>query len=408
MAKREYKSIKFSFIFVLLITLYFIFPISSKALEQVKLYLFYSNSCPHCREEREYLNDIQNKYPNLEIEMLEVTQIPENSDLLNQVKKALGTENNYVPYTVIGNIGLTGYNDNIARQIEHFIEKFSYEKSVDIVKNIRNGESIFENEDRNENLEDKKEDIPITVPVLGEINPKTISLPFLAALIGFIDGFNPCAMWVLLFLIGMLIGMKDHKKMWILGFTFLLTSAIIYLLFMVSWLKIAISITSIMWIQKLIALIALLAGIWNLWSFLKTKEAGCIVVKEENRKKTLSKIRKITSEQKFVLAILGVITLAISVNIVELACSAGLPLIFTQILALNHLTTAEYIAYIIFYIFFFLIDDLVIFFIAMKTMKVTGISNQYAKYSHLIGGIIMLLIGILLFFKPEWLMLEFL
>ena len=202
--------------------------------------------------------------------------------------------------------------------------------------------------------------------------------------------------------------MKDRKKMWILGLTFLSTSALIYLLFMVSWLKIVLSITSIMWIQKLIALFALFAGVWNLWSFYKSKEDGCLVVAEAQRKKTLFRIKKITSEQKFLLAFIGIIALAISVNLLELACSAGLPLIFTQILALNHLTTAEYTAYILFYIFFFLIDDLLVFFIAMTTMKVTGISNKYAKYSHLIGGSIMIFIGILLFLKPEWLMLEFL
>lgn len=403
MDRRKYWSL---IIFFFICFLFLPKPI--KALEKVKLYLFYSDSCLHCREEKEYLNRIQSKYSNLEIELLEVTRISENSDLLDKVKKTLGTENNYVPYTVIGKIGLTGYNENIARQIEHFIEKYSYEKTIDVVDTIRTGNTMEEENRKDPPSEVKEEEVPITVPLLGEINPKTVSLPFLAVVIGFIDGFNPCAMWVLLFLIGMLIGMKDHKKMWILGLTFLLTSAIIYLLFMVSWLKIAISITSIVWIQKLIALIALLAGIWNLYSFFKSKEAGCIIVKEEKRKRTLSKIRKITSEQKFILALLGVITLAISVNVVELACSAGLPLIFTQVLALNHLVVAEYIFYILIYILFFLIDDLFIFFIAMKTMKVTGISNKYAKYSHLVGGIMMLLIGILLFFKPEWLMLEFL
>ncbi len=408
MGKRKYKYIGSFWIFAFLIALYFLFPTPSKALENVKLYLFYSNSCPHCKAEKEFLTRIQSKYSNLDIEMLEVTEIPENSDLLEKVKKALKTENNYVPYTVIGKIGLTGYNDNIARQIEHFIEKYSNEESVDIVKAIRNGESISEGENQNEVLEEKEEDIPITVPFLGEINPKQVSLPLLAAFIGFVDGFNPCAMWVLLFLISMLIGMKDRKKMWILGLTFLSTSALIYLLFMVYWLKIVLSITSIMWIQKLIALFALFAGVWNLWSFYKSKEDGCMVVKEAQRKKTLFRIKKITSEQKFLLAFIGIIALAISINLVELACSAGLPLIFTQILALNHLTTAEYTAYILFYIFFFLIDDLLVFFIAMTTMKVTGISNKYAKYSHLIGGSIMIFIGILLFLKPEWLMLEFL
>ena len=101
---------------------------------------------------------------------------------------------------------------------------------------------------------------------------------------------------------------------------------------------------------------------------------------------------------------IGIITLAVSVNLIELACSAGLPLLFTQILSFNNLSSFEYGLYIGLYILFFMIDDLIIFFIAMFTMKVTGLSNKYTKWSHLIGGLIMLLIGILLLVKPGILM----
>ena len=93
--------------------------------------------------------------------------------------------------------------------------------------------------------------------------------------------------------------------------------------------------------------------------------------------------------------------------LVELACSAGLPLVFSELLALNKVNGFFKIIYTLIYIFFFLIDDLVVFFIAMFTMEVTGISTKYNKFSHLIGGFIMVLIGILLLIKPEWLMFNF-
>ena len=103
----------------------------------------------------------------------------------------------------------------------------------------------------------------------------------------------------------------------------------------------------------------------------------------------------------------GVIGLAISVNLVELACSAGLPIVFSELLVLNKTSEFMKFMYTLVYIFFFLIDDLVVFFIAMFTMKVTGISTKYNKFSHLLGGIIMILIGILLLLRPEWLMFNF-
>ena len=98
--------------------------------------------------------------------------------------------------------------------------------------------------------------------------------------------------------------------------------------------------------------------------------------------------------------------LAVSVNVIELACSAGFPLLFTQILSLNDLNSLQYLIYVLIYVLFFLIDDIIIFLIALKTLKITGISNKYTKYSHLIGGILMLVVGLLLIFKPEIIMFQ--
>ena len=121
----------------------------------------------------------------------------------------------------------------------------------------------------------------------------------------------------------------------------------------------------------------------------------------------MDRVKEFCSEKNFFLAIIGSIGLAISVNVVELACSAGLPIVFSEILSVNNLSGFEHVIYLLIYILFFMLDDIVIFIIAMTTMKLTGISNKYGKYSHLIGSIIMVLVGILLLFKPEWIMLNF-
>ena len=201
--------------------------------------------------------------------------------------------------------------------------------------------------------------------------------------------------------------MNDRKKMWILGSTFLITSAVVYLLFMVAWLNITLKMRDIAILRMIIAFIALIAGAINLNSYFKANESGCTVVESNKRKKIINYIKKFTSEKYFFLALIGIMGLAFIVNLIELACSAGLPLLFTQILAINDLSKFMYALNIGIYIFFFLIDDLIIFIIAMITFKVTGISTKYTKYSHLIGGIIMLLISILMIFKPEWLMFNF-
>jgi len=389
------------FLFILLCLITFL-PIDIKAEEKVRLYLFHSNSCPHCADEKAFLEEIKDKYDYLEIYKFEVGE-QETLDLLYEVFEKLDFSTNKVPITVIGSKHFIGYNDNTSYQIEDTIKYYSTFEHKDVVGEILEIVPIFDGEEKpNQELTDK-----VKLPWIGEVDPKNVSLPIVATILGLIDGFNPCAMWILLFLITVLIGMKDRKKMWILGSTFIVTSALVYLLFMVAWLNITLKMQEIAILRIIIAIIALVAGIINLNSYFKANESGCNVVDSKKRKRIIDYIKKFTSEKYFFLAILGIMGLAFMVNLIELACSAGLPLLFTQILAINNLSTFMYGLNIFIYILFFLFDDLIIFTIAMITFKVTGISTKYTKYSHLIGGIIMLLIAILMIFKPDWLMFNF-
>ena len=397
----------FFFLFLL------IFPLLTFAKEEdeLKLYFFHGKGCPHCAEEKKFLNNIKKKYSNLKVIKYEVWYDDSNAELLEKIKNEMDVKGTGVPVTVIGDTIILGYGSGTSEKIRRAIEFYQKVEYRDAVSEILAG--TYEKRDSNidpfSKMEEKSDkEMTVKIPIFGKVNLKKVSLLTAAVVIGFIDGFNPCAMWVLLFLISILIGMKNRKRMWALGLTFLFTSAFIYMLIMLSWVQVAVKITAIIWIRNLIALIALGGGIINLYQFLKTKDdSGCQIVDDKKRKKIFKKIRKFTSEKSFFLALLGVMGLAVSINLVELACSAGLPLVFTELLALNHVNSFMKILYTVIYIIFFLIDDLVIFFIAMFTMKVTGISSKYNKYSHFLGGIIMVFVGLLLLFKPEWLMFQF-
>ena len=398
---------------LLLLSLFIIlfFPLFVEAKENVILYFFHGDGCPHCREETKFLKRMSKKYSYLKIVKYEVWYNEENSTLLDKVFDAYKISVPGVPTTIIGDTFISGYDDTIGEKIERAIEYYSSHKSDDYVSKIKDG--TFNVEDfpkengflKQEELSDKE--MSFKLPFFGKINLKSASLTTAAVIIGLIDGFNPCAMWILLFLISVLMGMKDKKRMWVLGITFLLTSALVYLGIMLSWIEIVVNITTVIWIRNIIAIVALIGGVINLKSFIKSNDSGCEVVDDKKRKKIFQKIRKFTSEKSFILAIIGIMGLAVSVNLVELACSAGLPIVFSELLALNHTSSIMRFFYTLLYVFFFLLDDLVVFFIAMFTMKVTGISSKYNKYSHLIGGVIMVLVGILLLFKPEWLMFQF-
>ena len=373
-----------------------------RAKDYVDLYLFHSESCPHCKAEIKYLKSLDYDY--LKIHYYEVNKYPK---LVDKVRKAYDIDNSYVPLTIVGSDYIIGYSESMNDQIEELIQ--SYHKNgggYNVVNKIINGKNYKKEFKYNGNI--YKKGTGKTIPLLGNIDVKKASLPLISLVIGLVDGFNPCAMWVLLFLITMLINMKDKKKMWILGITFIVASALVYLMFMLSWLTVISQVTQ-SWFKYLIALVAFVGGFINLKSYFKTRkqEAGCDVTSAKDRKKIISKIQKALSEKKFILSIIGIVLLAFSVNLVELACSAGLPVLFIEILKLNDLSALQYALYIFIYLFFFMIDDIIIFTICMITLKVTGISNKYTKYSHLIGGIIMLLIGLLMAFKTNWLMFNF-
>lgn len=427
--------------FLIVFAVFLLLPVSAKADEKViNIHLFYGNGCPHCAAEEEFLSDYLKDRTDVKLYKYEIWYDSHNQELLSKVQKEMGTTNkNGVPFTVIGKKTIVGYADGVTdEQIKDAINYYlnnDYRdyageitgkvKKVEVKEDTTKDES--KTEDKKENKIEKADDTTSTQKekdkaldevnktlkthlILKKINVKNVSLPIIAILLGLVDGFNPCAMWILIFLITMLFNMKDRKKMWILGLTFILTSGIVYLMFMLAWLNLATFISKIAFIRLLIAVIALVVGLINVYKYidsLKKKDEGCDVVDKKDRKKIMEKIISITHEKKFIIALLGIMVLAASVNIIELMCSIGIPLLFTQILAMNNLSTLSYMIYMFIYIFFFLIDDIVIFVISMVTLKVTGLSTKYTKYSHLIGGIIMLIIGLLLIIKPELLMFNF-
>jgi hypothetical protein len=241
------------------------------------------------------------------------------------------------------------------------------------------------------------------VPLLGEINIAALSLPVLTVVLAGIDGFNPCAMWTLVFLVGLLVGMPDRLRMWTLGSAFIVTSAAVYYLFLAAWLNVLLFLGMMLWIRVAVAVVALAGGAYYLREFFMNPEALCRVTGSASRQRVLTQLRAVALEQRFWLALLGIVLLAIAVNLVEFVCSAGIPAVYVQILAMSQLPVWQYHAYLLLYILVFMLDDLLIFVIAMKTLQVSGLSGTYARWSHLIGGGLLLLIGVLLLFKPEWL-----
>ena len=389
---------------ILLFLILLFFPLLALANENVNIYVFHQHTCKHCKDALTYLKDVsKDEHINLfEYEILK-DENAHNRLLYNEICDLMNIKVRSVPLIIIGNDYFIGFNKAKEESIQKMIAFYHENDYKDLV-----GEKLGVVDENNNPIIKNDDKDYLVDTIFGTINVKDLSLPIITIIIGFVDGFNPCAMWILLFLITMLFNMQNKKKMWILGLTFIGTSAFMYFLFLMAWINVNNFINSIRFLQIAVGVFAIIFAIVNLYHYYKErKEDGCVVIKKEKRKFIFSKITNIVENKYFAFSLLGIILLAIGVNLIELLCSLGLPTMYTEILSMNNLSTGAYIRYNLLYVFFFIIDDLTIFIISLITLRSTAISTKYNKYSHLIGGLIMLIIGILIIFKPEWLSFSF-
>ena len=378
----------------------------------VNVYVFWGQGCPHCAHAKEVLEPYTAEHDNIGYHTFEVYYSLENQNKMQAVGRILNVDASGVPFIVVGDKTYLGFSDTTGDQI---IERLSYCSShscPDSVAAIVGASQPASTTNANEGEADKTSEADeeqaqasdvVNLPLIGEITVADFSLPVLTAVFGLLDGFNPCAMWALLFIITLLIGMHDRRRMWLFGVTFIGVSAFIYFVFMAAWLNLFLFIGHIVWIRAAIGLLAVGIGAYYLYDW-HEKRTGCAITGNEKRKAVFTKLREVVKEKNVLLAMGGIALLAAAVNIVELACSAGLPVLYTGILSSSGLETWQYYAYMLLYIFFFMLDDLIVFGVAMKTLKVIGIDSKYTRITRFVGGIVMLILGILLLFAPELLM----
>ena len=391
---------KFTIIVSLLLILFGVTNVSASD-KQVNLYYFHAEGCPTCALETTYLEELTSKDTNLLLHKYEIAFDKENQKLSKDVGELLNQPINSTPTLIIGREVIVGFKEGSTEK--------TIEEAITFVRdnNVRDvvGEMLGIVEP-GQGVDIINEESKVNLPFFGEVDAKSVSLPLLAIVLGGLDGFNPCAMWVLLLLISMLFHLEEQWKKWFLGGLFLLTTAIMYFFFMLSWLNITILFGTLVYIRWLIGGLSIGGGIFNIRRYTQM-EPGCEIVDESKRLKIRDRLKAIYSQPVFALAAVGIVVLAVSVNLVELICSAGLPVLFTQILTLNDLSSTQHIMYLLLYLAMFMLDDVIVFVIAMKTAELTGISTKYARNAHLIGGILMILLGILMILKPAWLLLNF-
>lgn len=257
----------------------------------------------------------------------------------------------------------------------------------------------------NDNLSEEQQDLEetISVPVFGSLKVGELGLPFFTIAIGLIDGFNPCAMWVLLFLLSILVNVKDRRKILLIAGTFVFISGLAYFIFMAAWLNVFVFIGYLRIIQITLGILAIGVGSVHIKDFFAFKKGISLSIPESAKPGIYQRVRKIVTAENMTGALVGSIVLAILVNIIELLCTAGLPALYTHILTMQKLPQWQNYAYLLLYNIAYMFDDGLMVLVVTWTLSKSKLQENQGRWLKLVSGVVIALLGFLMIFKPEWL-----
>jgi len=383
----------------LLFVTVFLFPQVSRA-ENIKIYKFWSKYCPHCKQENTFLDQLQKQRGDFEVISYEVTSDKANADLFKKFSDACGNKEYSVPAVYIGDRSIIGYKDEKTTGQE-IISALDYYKNnpkeyVDAFENVRGG-GVFKSGSelcQKESVETNRK-----LPFFGEVDLAKFSMPTLAVVLGAVDGFNPCALWALIALLSLLLALGDRRKVLLVGGIFLVTSWLITFLFLSAFMNAFSFVKYDLLMRLIIGAVALYTSYQLFRSFQKETEE-CKV--NAGKGKVYKQIEKLSSSTFIPFLIFGAIALAIMVNVVEFLCSINLPVVFTKVLSMADISPLQRYLYIAIYDVFYMLDDIIIFLIALFSMKAfTGFNQKYTRFTKLVGAVVMLLLAVMLLLFPR-------
>ena len=345
--------------------------------KKIYLYLFYAYDCPHCKKAHEFIETLKKDYPELVVFQYEIKKNKANAKYFETVASEYGTKPQGVPTFFVGGKFFVGFSKDVT--------------CAAVIREVKKLKGVEDNCPKNE----------IEVPMIGAINVDTISLPSFTIYIGFLDGLNPCAMWVLMFLLGLMVYAGSRKKIIFLGTTFVIASGIVYFLFMTAWVNIFLVIGYSKIITIVLGGIAVLMGIVNIKEIFFFKQGVSLMIPESVKPRLYAKSRKIINEGNKFFAVLGTIALAVFVNFIELGCTVGLPAIYTRVLSLRQLSPLDTYLYIALYNVIYVIPLAIIVAVFAYTMGHYKFTEKHGKIFKLISGLLMFLLGLLLIFYPN-------
>jgi thiol-disulfide isomerase/thioredoxin len=350
--------------------------IAGKPLE---IHFFYSLTCPHCIAEQKFLDKIEQKYPDVAVKQYLVSD-PQNQILLKELANKYGAERylGLVPLTFIGEDFFVGFDNDkgIGKKIENSIKKQ--------INNIPAGQSPAQGQN-------------INLPFIEEIDAAAYSLPAIAVLAGFLDGFNVRSLGALVLILGLVLALRSRKKILFFGGIYILTTAVVYSILITLWYKLFTFLSPYLKITEFfIGVLAIGGGIYFLKEYLKFRKYGpaCEIVSGNIVKKSIKKLQDSLRGAGNIFFLGGsVLLFAAVIAIVEFPCSAAIPVIFAGILAKAQLSSFAYLFYMAIFLLFYMFDEFVVFLIAVWKMNIWISSPKFTTWAVLIESILLFLFG---------------
>ncbi len=338
--------------------------------------VYVRDGCPHCADAKSYLAELSAMHADLRVNILNIAQpfVSQSFEELNQLN---GVTAPGVPTLVVCDRLLIGFDPELSPPLIYQLVRFG----------------------------DQEESRPseIDLPVFGRVAANEIGLPLFTIAVGLVDGFNPCAMWVLLFLLGVLVNIRKRSRIILIAGTFVLVSGLVYFAFMAAWLNVFLVIGFWRPLQIGLGLTALLIGIIHVKDFFALHKGVSMSIPEKVKPGLYARVRRIVHADTLVPALLGAVMLAAIVNLVELLCTAGLPALYTQTLTLYELPSWKYYAYLALYNAAYMFDDAVMVTIAVVTLGHRKLQERQGRWLKLISGCVIVVLGAALIFAPQWL-----
>lgn len=330
--------------------------------------------CTHCARATVYLHELRTRRPELRIVVFDIAADLEARKRLHELTDRHG-QIMAVPAFVVGERMTVGFDD--AHTTGAMLERW---------------------------LDDKQGELDvIELPVFGQVRVREIGLPLFSLALGLVDGFNPCAMWVLLFLLSLLVNLRSRRRMAAIGGTFVVVSAVAYYLFMSAWLGMFLVIGVSRWLQGLLGVVAIVVGSIHVKDCLWPHHGPSLSIPEKAKPRIYARVRRIVYADNLPGALTAAVTLAVMVNLIELLCTAGLPALFTQILSAHELSWWEHQAYLALYIVAYMFDDALMVMLAVITLSRRKVQERAGRALKLISGGVMFVLGMILLLRPEWL-----